>query len=123
VAKPAKPAPGAASSIPDAQHQALQLRLPKGELPAPATYPQYLAYCMEMQRRYIAEERKRIAKLRKAWDRYTKAAHALNLHPLDRREIEEREDQLRAMQARITETHGDTPGQRALWDARQTEGK
>ena len=114
---------GPAREISEAQYQASKIRPPKGELPAPTTYPQYLAYCMEMQRRYIAEERKRIAKLRKAWDRYTKAAHALGLHPLERREIEERQDQLRTMQARISETHGDTPGQRALWDARQNERK
>lgn len=114
---------GPAREISEAQFQASKIRLPKGELPAPTTYPQYLAYCMEMQRRYIAEERKRIAKLRKAFQRYEAAAAAIGLHALTRREIEERQDQLHTMQARIGETHGDTPAQRALWDARQNERK
>lgn len=86
-------------------------------------YKQYLAHCQKMQRRYIAEETKRYQKLEKLWYDYKAKAAKLGIHPLERREIIARFDQLREMLARVEETHGDTPGQRALWEMRQAEAK
>jgi hypothetical protein len=82
------------------------------------TYKSFLAYSQKMQRRYIAEETKRNEKLSKLWYDYKAKASKLGFHALDRREIEARRDQLRGMLARVEETHGDTPGQRALWESR-----
>jgi hypothetical protein len=82
------------------------------------TYKAFLAYSQKMQRRYIAEETKRNEKLSKLWYDYKAKASKLGFHPLDRREIEDRRDQLRGMLARVEQTHGDTPGQRALWESR-----
>lgn len=79
------------------------------------TYKQYLAQCQRMQARYIADERKRYTKLMKLWRAYQAQAHKLGLHPLDRDEIEARFDELRGMEARIGETHGDSPSMRALY--------
>lgn len=85
------------------------------------TYEAFIAHSQRMQRRYIAEETKRNAKLSKLWYDYKAKASKLGFHPLDRREIQARSDELRMMLARVEETHGDTPGQRALWKARQAE--
>lgn len=85
------------------------------------TYKQYLAHSQRMQRRYIAEEMKRNEKLSKLWYEYKAKASKLGFHPLDRREIEARSDELRQMLARVEDTHGDTPGQRALYEMRKTE--
>lgn len=87
----------------------------------PTTYKGYLALSQRMQRKYIADERKRYTKLDKLWYDYKAKAAKLGIHPLDRREITARFDQLREMEARVEETHGDTPGQRALWQMRQGE--
>lgn len=92
-------------------------------LTSPATYLEYLVYSQAMQRRYIAEEQKRNAKLRKAWDAYAAKAHALGFHPLTGAEIADRASELQHMLARVAETHGDSLAQRALWEARQAEGK
>lgn len=85
------------------------------------TYKSFLAYSQKMQRRYIAEETKRNKKLSELWYDYKAKASKLGFHPLDRREIEDRAHELRGMLARVEETHGDTPGQRALWEARRAE--
>lgn len=85
------------------------------------TYKQFIAHCQKMQRRYVADEMKRNAKLSKLWYDYKAKASKLGFHPLDRREIEDRAHELKQMLARVEETHGDTPGQRALWEARQSE--
>lgn len=85
------------------------------------TYKQYLAKCRRLQLAYIAAETKRYQKLEKLWYDYKAKASKLGIHPLDRSEIRARFDQLRDMAARIDETHGDTPGIRALWEARQRE--
>jgi hypothetical protein len=87
----------------------------------PRTYEAYIALSQKMQRKYIADERKRCTKLQKLWYDYKAKASKLGIHPLDRREIEARFDQLRVMEARVPDTHGDTPGQRALWAMRQAE--
>jgi hypothetical protein len=85
------------------------------------TYKQFLAQSQKMQRAYIAAETKRNAKLLTLWYDYQAKASALGFHALDRSEIIARRDQLNVMLARLDETHGDTPGQRALWEARQAE--
>lgn len=86
-----------------------------------ASYEDFIAHSQKMQRRYIADETKRNAKLSKLWYDYKAKASKLGFHPLDRREIEARSDQLRVMLARVEETHGDTPSQRSLWEMRQAE--
>lgn len=85
------------------------------------TFAAFIAHSQKMQRRYISEEQKRNAKLSKLWYDYKAKASKLGFHALDRREIEARADELRNMLARVDETHGDTPGQRALWEARRAE--
>lgn len=85
------------------------------------TYKQYLARSRKMQLAYIAEETKRNARLSKLWYEYKAKASKLGFHPLDRSEIEARSDELRMMAARVDETHGDTPRQRALWEMRRAE--
>lgn len=87
----------------------------------PKTYKAFIAYSQKMQRRYIAEETKRNEKLSKLWYDYKAKASKLGFHPLDRREIEARRDQLKQMLARVEQTHGDTPSQRSLWEMRQQE--
>lgn len=87
----------------------------------PTTYLQFLVQSQHLQREYIKAEQAKIKKMWKAWDRYTAAAHALNLHPLNPAELSARETELARMLTDIPRTHGDTPTQRALWDARQQE--
>lgn len=90
-------------------------------IPEFKTYKAFLAHSQKMQRHYIAEETKRNEKLSKLWYEYKAKASKLGFHPLDRREIEDRSHQLRGMLARVEETHGDTPSQRSLWEARCAE--
>lgn len=85
------------------------------------TYKEFIAQCQDGQRKYIAEETARNAALLQLWYDYKAAASAIGFHPLDRSEIIARSDELRMMLARVDETHGDTPAQRALWEMRQAE--
>lgn len=85
------------------------------------TYAAFIAHSQRMQRHYIAEEQKRNEKLLKLWYQYVAKASKLGFHPLSINEIVDRAHELRRMSARVEETHGDTPGQRALWEARQAE--
>lgn len=87
----------------------------------PRTYAEYLRQSQKMQRRYIQEERKRYAKLEKLWQSYRAKASALGLHALSPEEIRARFDQLRTMEARVSETHGDSVTQRYHWEARVSE--
>lgn len=87
----------------------------------PTTYRQFLTQSQRAQAQYIRTERKRMAKLQRAWFAYVDYAASIGLHPLNRKEIEDRQRQLDDMERRIAETHGDTPTQRSIWEARQTE--
>lgn len=79
------------------------------------TYEQFVAEAKAGQRQYIADERERYGRLKLLWQAYRQAAHELGLHALDRREIEDRFDQLRGMEARVDETHGDSPAMRSIY--------
>lgn len=80
------------------------------------TYEQFIIQSKAGQRQYIADERERYEQLMKLWRAYeTAASRELNLHALDCSKIEARFDQLRGMEARVDETHGDSPGMRAIY--------
>lgn len=81
-------------------------------------YKTYIRESKKGEARYIRSERTRYKKLERAFDRYRAAAHALGLHARNGTEIFDRFRELDQMLARIDETHGDTPGQRALFESR-----
>lgn len=85
------------------------------------TYAQYLRESQRLQRAYIRKEQSRMAWADKLWLHYKAAMQKLDLHPLTSTEIADRRRQLDSMLARVAETHGDTPGQRAIYEARYAE--
>lgn len=82
-------------------------------------YADYLKECQQRQRAYIASEKRKTAKLQKAWQRYATAAHGLGFHPLTGMEIGSRLRELDDMERRIAETHGDSPAMQSIFEARR----
>jgi hypothetical protein len=80
------------------------------------TYEQFIADVQAKQRQYIVSERIRYERLKELWHAYDAAAGQLGLHALDRNEIGDRFDELRVMEAKIDETHGDTPTMRMHYE-------
>lgn len=81
------------------------------------TYQQFLDDSMSKQAAYIREETHRYAQAQKLRWRYEGAMSRLSLHALDSFEISDRLKQLDDMKKRIRQTHGDTPGNRAIYDS------
>lgn len=81
-------------------------------------YATFLRASQSLQAEHIRKERKRYKKALKLYDRYARLMGILELHPLRGRDIYDRLNQLNEMEKRIPETHGDTPGQRAVYEAR-----
>lgn len=82
------------------------------------TYAEYIKECQRRQRAYIRGERKRMAKAQKLFQRYTAAMAAIELHPLGRMEIGDRQRQLDDMERRVPETHGDSEAMQAAYEMR-----
>lgn len=80
------------------------------------TYQQFIRQCQARQRGHIRAEQQRMKKARKAWERYCVAMSALNLHPLDRRELDDRDRQLEQMARDVPETHGDSATMRWAYE-------
>lgn len=80
------------------------------------TYAQFVKASRKGQAAYIRDERKRYAKARELFGQYNAAMGELGLHPLTSNEIYDRQRQLDGMEARIDETHGDTPAMRCLFE-------
>lgn len=83
------------------------------------TYEAYIRECQKRQRAYIRNERKRMGRLDRAWQRYVTAARAIGMHPLNRNEILDRFRELEEMERRVPISHGDSPAMRATWESRQ----
>jgi hypothetical protein len=84
------------------------------------TYAQFVKASRKAQAAYIRDERKRYAKATELFREYSaRMSTELGLHPLTLREIWDRQDQLKDMEARIPQTHGDTPTMRMMYDMRQ----
>lgn len=85
----------------------------------PKTYAGYIAATQRAQRNYVLTEQARMRSAWKLYYKYVDAMSAIGLHPLERAELTARDDQLRAMLARVADTHGDTPCNRIMWAQRQ----
>ena len=81
-------------------------------------YATFLRTSQSLQAEYIRKERRRYKKALKMYDRYVRQMAFLELHPLRGRDIYDRLHQLDDMEKRIPESHGDTEGQRAVYEAR-----
>ena len=79
------------------------------------TYLQFLARSQRAQRAYIREERRRMEKARKLFERYAKAMHQLGLHPLGRMEIVDRWDELNRMERDVPTDYGDGPAMQGAY--------
>jgi tRNA 2-selenouridine synthase SelU len=80
------------------------------------TFNEFVRKSKRLQRQYIAEEKRRIAKLMRAWQRYAVAAQALNLHPLTLIEIRDRERELDRMTSEVDAKYRDTTEMRIAYD-------
>lgn len=80
------------------------------------TYKQYLKRSMKAQTTYIVGEQARMAEAQRLFDIYAQAMSVLGLHPLTRMEIVDRHRELDRMLADVPKTHGDTEGQRAIYN-------
>lgn len=80
------------------------------------TYEEYIVHCQARQREYIALEKVRMANARRAFDFYVGAMACLQLHPMTRAEIEDRQRELGVMLTTIEETHGDSPAMRSAYE-------
>lgn len=86
------------------------------------TYEEYQAESMRRQRDYIQRQRlgmQTLDVIRQSNPEalaYKRGASNLGYHPLTAEEITARIDQLADMEARIEETHGDTPTMRLMYE-------
>lgn len=71
-------------------------------------YPAYIRAVQAKQRAYVRQEMARMEAARELWRTFAAGMAALNLHPLNAMEIEDRARELRRMLDRVEETHGDS---------------
>lgn len=84
-------------------------------------FSDFIREAQRQQRNYIRAERRRMAKAAKHWARYREAMRVLGSHPLTGEEITDRKRQLDRMAETIQETHGDSPGMRAIFAIQHPE--
>ncbi len=83
------------------------------------TFQEYMRACQKSQRAYIAGEKRRMKKAARSWQCHETAMRALNLHPLNWREIVDRQRELDRMTTDVATQYGDNPGMRAAFEMRQ----
>lgn len=85
------------------------------------TYKEFIRDAQKRQRAYVASETRRFIKARAAMRKYAATMAALGLHPLTRREIDDRFAELESMLAGVAFDLGDSPAMRAAFEMREGE--
>lgn len=85
------------------------------------TYEEFVRDSLEKQGAWLADENARMNKAQKLHDQYMRGMSKLKLHPLTQREIGDRRFELRSLEKRINETHGDTSTMRIIYEGLPTK--
>lgn len=82
------------------------------------TYKAWIEQNIAAQLAVVKQERERMRAADALLNEYTAKMAAIGLHPLTRLEIGDRVAELRIMEERVVETHGNSESMRVLYEAR-----